>query len=249
MPTLSPMQTMAAAYLGGFRGNDLIVMTAIAAAESSYRTDVYNGQCCYGLWQINCKPNAHGAKDICKNENWKNPVKNAAFAKQLKGSQGLGAWEVYTNGAYKQFLGQAQKAKTDLSNNCKSRQIGARTNPLGFVLGSVKTEQDCARDIIREAGFDPEGAGGYFGTTPGAIGEAVGGVPDVGSAILAAIKAPVEFANRIGSWMSEPGNWLRVIGVIAGGALVVAGVGILAKPMINATPAGRAVKIAKKAVT
>jgi hypothetical protein len=40
------------------------------------------------------------------------PETNVRAAKQILGSQGLGAWSVYKGGQYKKFLPEAQKADT-----------------------------------------------------------------------------------------------------------------------------------------
>lgn len=67
---------------------------------------------------------------------------------------------------------------------------------------------------------------------------------NVGSSIL----GPIEALNRIGSWISEPANWVRVIEVVVGGALVLVGLAVVARPVAapivstaaEFTPAGRA---------
>jgi hypothetical protein len=56
-------------------------------------------------------------------------------------------------------------------------------------------------------------------------------------------------------WMSDPHNWIRVAQVVVGGALVLVGVSIVAKPaaapvadaaggVVTKLPAGRALKAA-----
>jgi phage-related minor tail protein/SLT domain-containing protein len=79
------------------------LMAAIAEAESRGNPRAYNPSGATGLWQILGAPNRgrywHG------NTNFTNPVVNAHAAVQKLHDQGLGAWQTYTNGAYKQFLG------------------------------------------------------------------------------------------------------------------------------------------------
>lgn len=73
------------------------LMAAIALAESGGNPDAQNpssGAC--GLWQIN--PPESGCND---------PFTNAQIAVRKYNTQGLGAWEAYTNGSYKQFYGNS----------------------------------------------------------------------------------------------------------------------------------------------
>src|ERR1700751_4331716 len=66
---------------------------SIAMAESGGSTDASNptsGAC--GLWQIN--PPQSGCND---------PMTNAQMAVQKYNTQGLHAWQSYTNGSYQQF--------------------------------------------------------------------------------------------------------------------------------------------------
>lgn len=70
------------------------LMAAVALAESSGNPGASNpssGAC--GLWQI------HPAESGCTD-----PQQNAAMAVRKYNTQGLGAWEAYTNGSYRQFL-------------------------------------------------------------------------------------------------------------------------------------------------
>jgi hypothetical protein len=68
------------------------LMAAIALAESGGSAAVVNSIGACGLWQI------HPYQDGCTN-----PMANARMAGEKLRSQGLGAWETYTNGAYKQY--------------------------------------------------------------------------------------------------------------------------------------------------
>lgn len=69
------------------------LMAAIAMAESSGNSDVVNSIGACGLWQI------HPYQPNCKT-----PQANAKMAVAKYRSQGLQAWEAYTNGSYKKFL-------------------------------------------------------------------------------------------------------------------------------------------------
>lgn len=100
MPTLTQAQMQMYAASAGLNPPDL--WAAIGMAESSGRTDVVNSIGCVGWLQIN-QP-AH----ISEHPNWtvawlKDPAHNAQAAKTVYNSQGLGAWEAYTSGAYKKY--------------------------------------------------------------------------------------------------------------------------------------------------
>ena len=75
-----------------------VLMAAIAMAESGGRSDAYNPSGASGLWQI------LGAVHAADQPQLFNPQVNASEALAKLQSQGLGAWETYTNGAYKQYL-------------------------------------------------------------------------------------------------------------------------------------------------
>lgn len=100
MPTLTQGQIEMYARAAGLTPPDL--WAAIAMAESSGRTDVVNAIGCVGLWQIN-QP-VHVKAHPSWTKTWlKNPANNARAARVIADAQGLGAWEAYTNGAYKRY--------------------------------------------------------------------------------------------------------------------------------------------------
>lgn len=88
---------------------DPSLMAAIAMAESGGDTDAVGLVGEIGLWQINqpVHVKAHPAWTV----GWlRNPANNAAAAKVILSSQGLGAWSVYTSGAYRKYLDTASTA-------------------------------------------------------------------------------------------------------------------------------------------
>jgi hypothetical protein len=84
-------QVAALAIRAGFSKSQSVVMTAVAKAESSFRTAAvsYIG-CCGGLWQINFQ-----VHPVSKSSTF-DPYINASWAKKIFDSQGLDAWEAYT---------------------------------------------------------------------------------------------------------------------------------------------------------
>lgn len=82
-------------------------MAAIAMAESGGNVSAQNSSSkAAGLWQI--LPSAHPQYDV--NRLLSDPLYNAQAAVAIFKSQGLTAWQAYTNGSYRQFLSGAASA-------------------------------------------------------------------------------------------------------------------------------------------
>jgi len=91
----SMMQDLANAYFPEEYADDMI---CIAYYESSWCAEAYNGECCYGLWQIN---SVHIGDSGCPAESTYdllNPDTNAACAVEVLNSQGLNAWTTWAEG-------------------------------------------------------------------------------------------------------------------------------------------------------
>jgi hypothetical protein len=90
---------------GNWTKPEAVVMTAVAMAESSFRTKAisYTG-CCHGIWQINVEVHPYTI------ENMRDPYKNVVAARAIWNKQGRQAWEAYTNGSYEQFVADATAA-------------------------------------------------------------------------------------------------------------------------------------------
>lgn len=113
-----------AAQTAGFTGRQLVVITAIGMAESSCRPDAKNintnGSGDYGLFQIN---SIHGYDLNCLYD----PVCNARAAFKISaGGSNFYPWCTYdapacnsasSNGAYREFLGTAEKAVQQLKSS------------------------------------------------------------------------------------------------------------------------------------
>ncbi len=118
---LSPNQIAQVAKQAGFPEDKIPLMVAIAMAESGGDSDAHNPRYpdnSFGLWQINMldapgyQLGAERRKKygLSSNEQLKDPLTNAKAALDILNSQGLGAWSVYTSGAYKNHLSDAQAA-------------------------------------------------------------------------------------------------------------------------------------------
>lgn len=195
MPTLTQAQMQMYAASAGLNPPDL--WAAIGMAESSGRTDVVNSIGCVGWLQIN-QP-AH----ISEHPNWtvdwlKDPLHNAQAAKIVYNSQGLGAWEAYTNGAYKQYYKPNANAI-----NVDFLGIPGVNNPLN------PNDWWYALTAPLEA-------------LPGGVGGAIGGLPGVSE--FTGVASGIEKGFH---WISTPYNWVRIGYVILGGALLALGANLL----------------------
>ena len=112
---LTPAQISFYAQNAGFTGQDLATAVAIALAESSGNSNVYNpetaagapqGEGSYGLWQIylNAHPEFAG-------ENLYDPQTNADAAYAIySAAGGFSPWTTYKTGAYQAYLVPAASA-------------------------------------------------------------------------------------------------------------------------------------------
>lgn len=80
-------------------------MAAIALAESKGNPQAHNPSGASGLWQVMMPANAGYVPG--GQANVYNPHANAVAAVRILHSQGPGAWETFTNGAYRQYMGGA----------------------------------------------------------------------------------------------------------------------------------------------
>lgn len=159
---------------------DANLMAAIALAESGGNARARNPSGASGLWQILGEPFPGNSFD---------PLTNARMAGAKLRAQGLGAWEAYTNGAYKKFTGDKGGGGI----------LGAITGAIGSLLskgadfilsklpgigglpdwlkgtGSYLIEQvtnwikDKVSDVIGLAGGDGAVGGGVSGSIKGAM--------------------------------------------------------------------------------
>ena len=119
--TLDAKQIVQVARAAGIPEKDVPLMTAIALAESGGKSGAHNTKYpdnSYGLWQINMldEPGYMLGEERRKrfglksNDELFNPITNAKAAYAILKQQGFGAWSVYTNRSYEQFLPAAKKA-------------------------------------------------------------------------------------------------------------------------------------------
>lgn len=115
---LTPAAVYKLARAAGFDPATAVIMTAIAGGESGWNPDAVGDVGLQdatwgpsvGLWQIRSIKAQNGSGGVRDASRLKDPAFNARSAYAIYQSQGLRAWSVYTNGAYRRFLDQAQGA-------------------------------------------------------------------------------------------------------------------------------------------
>lgn len=226
MAQVSPECVAGYAAAAGFTGNDIVVAVAVAKQESGFRSDAANS-CCVGLWQINLKAHNQTADKM------KNPMSNALVAYQVWKAAGgwctsgsaaahsCNPWQGY--GANQPGSSWQQALKTGQDAYAKIIAAG-----IGSDVLSGKSSSD-AEQLLKSKGLNCVGVDILGG----------GGIPnplDAAGAVVAAF-------NRIGAWITNPDNLMRIFKVIAGGAIIlVAGAALMDKEVMNVVPGGKIIK-------
>jgi hypothetical protein len=109
------------------------LMAAIALAESGGNPRVHNPSGASGLWQILGLPFPGDPF---------NPSTNARMAVAKYESQGLGAWEAYTNGAYRSYMSRGGRLRQFFAKGGKAG--GSKRKPIKKSTAAAE-----ARDYIR----------------------------------------------------------------------------------------------------
>lgn len=229
MATLSAVAVAALAYSAGWKSaSETTTAVAVARQESSFGTTKANS-CCVGLWQINLKQHNVTKADM------QDPVKNAMKAYQVYKS--AGGWCV---------RGSPPK--------CNPWQgYGARDWQAALNVGAKATTELTLRMSQGESAADIYGKSLASGVLDGfTSGPDIPNPLDSANAIAGTGKALVEFLNRMGAWMGDPGNWQRVLKVTGGVVVIIVGGAIVAKdPVVSGAmkvlPVGKAAKIVKGA--
>lgn len=118
--SVNPVDVARYARAAGFRGDDLVVAVAVAWGESGLKANAVNdantnGTWDAGLWQIN---EIHG---YTQNQLFDPAFSARAAYRIYQGrSNTFNAWVAYTNGRYRQFLDDAQRAVNKLAGTVGS---------------------------------------------------------------------------------------------------------------------------------
>lgn len=112
-----------------------VVMTAVCSAESGRRTDVVNSIGCVGLFQINAP--VHKKYDARR---LKEGEYNTRAALEIYNSQGLQAWEVFTDGAYKKYIDSARRGVAQASSVEGAPVVGGSSSTPSVTYGPPAPE-------------------------------------------------------------------------------------------------------------
>src|SRR5215469_5946255 len=117
-------------------------MAAIAMAESGGDIGATNASSgAAGLWQI--LPSAHPQYDVARLKS--DPLYNAQAAVAVEKSQGLRAWEAYTNGSYRQFLGKPDRIKGFGGTRPGGEPAGQKTSDVPKMFDQYLQLRDMSR--------------------------------------------------------------------------------------------------------
>lgn len=233
MPTLTAAQIAAVARRAGFPESTVPTAVAVALAESSGRTEAHNpigADNSYGLWQINMLGSMGPARrrqfGISSNTALFNPAVNAKAAYAISsGGKNWRPWSTYTNGAYRLYL---PSAKSGTSSARQANWLEDWWNEYG---GGGLFDGDNWKegwDLGSELG---DSWNDFWGTP--APDELLTGEWKPGESGIFSIATAIAGAAE---WMSDAHNWLRVGYVVLGGALVIGGLAMAARPALNAVP-------------
>lgn len=241
MTTLTLQQTAAYARAAGFTGDALVDIVAVATPESSLRTDVVNSIGATGLWQIN-QP-VHVKDHPQWSQAWlKDPANNAAAAKIIYDQQGMSAWQAWTDGSAAAYMDAARAAVSSVGGGTGGT---AAPTPTPVPTTDMTTDQ-CDKAYPTDLDWIPGHAAAREACKAGAKDP---GAPS-GPSLTDAIAAIAKFLGNTALWVTNPANIGRLVQVVLGGALVLAGLQRAGVPVLGAAgavlPPSRALAAAKK---
>jgi Lysozyme like domain len=217
MARLSARQVAGIAAQGTPRGTTVAEWVQVAMDESSFNTEALSPTgCCRGLWQINVR--AHKAKI---------PEAKVSIA----------------NGH--------QAMKSPLRNWEVAKMVYVEAGdwgPWDAVKGSKPRPSAEARAAAASPDYSIANSGGAVGGKPEEGVEAISvldPVEAVAKSIFGGFEAIVDFLNRMGAWVSDPHNWVRVGYVAGGAALVIVAGAALAGPKLAPLAPGPVGKVAR----
>lgn len=238
---LTAAELVQLAFSAGWSAKDAPTAAAIALAESGGNPAARggpnpNGSYDHGLWQIN---SVHGAAG----KDWSNPSTNASMAYAVFKSQGWRAWTVYRTGAYLAFLpatraaaprggyvpagGAAPAAK----KKCPAEWTKTKTKPKSTDKKVDKPEPSIdGPGMIQFPQYDQ-----FYQTKEGCYyawqedeqqrvywgNEDINVVDTPGEVDLGAAGDVLGAVGDLLSFLANPDNWLRIVWVVGGSALVI----------------------------
>lgn len=243
MARLSPAQIARVAKDAGFSGRALQIAVAVALGESGGNTHAHNPvppDDSYGLWQINMIGSLGPARrrqfGLSSNSELFNPAVNAraAYAISSRGSD-FTPWTVFRNRTYLMHMSRAAEGVRNVGEAVVPEGGGGGgAGPISIGGGVQEISFTPSSEADPALSFDIGGmweslldgiTGGVL-SIPDAIGGLVAGIGTISDLFMVWTTALVKGTV----WISDPGNWVRVGQVILGGALVLSGAAIVARP-------------------
>jgi hypothetical protein len=136
----SPSEILSTFIAAGGDSKEAVLMTAIAMAESSGRQDATRSDTdVHGWFQVRYPVHVDKlrALGITSRSQLLDPMNNTKAALAIRRSQGLGAWEAYTNGAYKRFLPQAEAAMRSFGETAWRQGSTMNFNVVQYLTGDT----------------------------------------------------------------------------------------------------------------
>jgi hypothetical protein len=247
---------MAILALSGWPRETWGMAGAVMSAESGRNPFIYNTykQGHFGVFQISRSAHASFFAPNGDGMNWLAPWMNAKEAYKIYKSQGWGAWEGKTNGAYLAYYPQAMTAAADLG-----RKLQVHPNDEKGFLNSL-IRQKTILTVMGAAGVTGQDLADVAGkgiadAISGAAGATAEGVVDAGGAVADTVADMA--VTDIWRALTTPALWMRLAYGVTGIALVVGGLYLIvqktpvmqkSKSMAMAVvPGGKAATAAKGA--
>lgn len=221
-------------------------MTAIALAESGGQIDVVNSIGATGIIQIYLK--AH--PDVTS-EQAKEPIFSAQYAKKLydgRGGKAAGVkrfydWEAWTgrdgagsDGPWQRHQGSAMVGASQFAATAASAK-DTNGKPIQVpdqeVAKSVITAMYVSHGLGKAAA---EGLARLGGATGDVLAAGAGAAADLPSALIGALGPLGTLAKALvaaADWLSDRNNWFRLAKAVTGGAMVLIGLAITARPAVE----------------
>lgn len=137
----TPAEILSTYLAAGGDQKRAVLMTAIAMAESSGRQDAARSDTdVHGWFQVRYPVHVDKlrALGITSRAQLLDPTNNTKAAIAILNSQGLGAWEAYTNGAYKRFLPAAEAAMKSYGQGPWRQGPNMNFNVVQYLTGDTK---------------------------------------------------------------------------------------------------------------
>jgi murein DD-endopeptidase MepM/ murein hydrolase activator NlpD len=206
---LTMEQLVGLAKGAGFSDGDAVIMAAIAKGESGGNSNAKNFKPpdkSYGLWQINMIGRLGPARmkefGLQREDQLFDPVTNAKAAYAIRKSQGLSAWTIYKNGAYKNHLTAAMAAKDAPSLNISPRVDSVSLSPGNVqAAGDTKGMQISGYPVTSGFGKRVDPISGQAGKNHGGVDISVPSGKPIGLTVDAIAGPPPQFESGYGNFM------------------------------------------------